>query len=104
MAGYVILAPGQDARAAELGPSDVLADGSVEELYRAAGFETVVEYDTTRDFANTCERFLRSGEALLADLQAPSLRPHLEEELERKGRMYRGVSEGLLGRSLVVAS
>ncbi len=51
MAGYSIHSPNRDPRAPDFGPSEVLCDSTAEDLYRAAGFHTVVEYDTSRDFA-----------------------------------------------------
>lgn len=102
--GYSIYARVDDPRAAELGPSEVLAGAPLEDLYRAAGFRGVIEHDVTPEFGATCEAFVQAGSALRGEAKDGEPGRALEEELERKTLMLQGVSEGLLGRSLVVAS
>lgn len=107
VAGYVIHTPpglGQDdaRRAAELGPSEVVAPVSPAEQATAHGFEVLVDRDVTADFQDTCEAILEAWDDLAAEL-AKELGPAVvEEERLKKLHMIEGIRSGLLARSLLV--
>ena len=91
------------ALAAELGPTSVRAEASLEELVRLAGLEVVDVVDLTNEFAETIrvmtER-LRADEALLRREEGAE---GYEDEVGKKQRMMDGLERGLLRRTLVVA-
>lgn len=99
LAGYSIWAPDGEARAVELGPSEVLADTTPVDLHRRAGFAEVTEYDVTAEFRVTCEALLAAGRSLSATTTEERLLPALAEEVDRKESDLQGIVEGLLRRS-----
>ncbi len=109
IAGYVIYAPpglseAQRIRASELGPSEVLAESPIGNLHREAGFRVIVDEEVTEDFQTTCEAILRARRDLEEELRGAEGDDVFEEELEKKALTLQGISEGLLRRSLLVAS
>ncbi|MFQ5679226.1 MAG: hypothetical protein ACE5HP_07175 [Gemmatimonadota bacterium] len=108
VAGYVIhapagLDPAAERRASELGPTEVTAAGSPEELASRAGFGAVATLDLTDSFRNTCEALLRARNEREEQLRAEEGDELFEEEREKKEAMLRGIEEGLLRRSLLTA-
>lgn len=109
MAGYVIhtpsgLSPSDELRASELGPSEVNAEASPEELTRSAGFSLIAQDDVTAAFSATCEAIRRAREQSEAALRAAEGDEAYEEEQATKESMLQGISEDLLRRSLIVAT
>ena len=98
------LSQAEERRAAELGPSDVTAPDSPEALARQAGLSVVVLQDVTEEFRKTCEALLRAREALEAELRAEEGDDAYEEERSKKSAMLTGIDEGVLCRSLIVAT
>ena len=108
-AGYIIHTPSGlteagERRAAELGPSDVAAPLSPDALARQAGLSVVALQDVTEDFRVTCEALLRARDALAADLRAEEGDDLYEQERTAKAAMLTGIDEGVLCRSLIVAT
>ena len=109
MAGYVIhtasgLGPAGEQRATELGPSDVTASESPEGLARQAALTVLACEDVTESFRLTCDALLRARERLADQLRAEEGDDFYEEEHRKKKSMLLGIDEGLLRRSLIVAS
>ena len=109
IAGYVIHIPvgvtaAQERRAAALGPSDVPAPASPEALTRAAGLTIVVIQDVTDAFRVTCAALAAARRDLEDELRADEGDDFYEEERRKKNAMLKGIDEGILRRSLVVAS
>lgn len=108
LAGYTIhVAPGlrsdEAKRAAKCGPSEVNADAPYDELLQAAGFRLVLSENVTPEFETTCRAILGARRELESELRRADGDSAFEEEQEKKGRLLRGISEGLLMRSLHVA-
>jgi hypothetical protein len=108
MAGYVIHTPSDldaadEPRASELGPSDVLGFGRLEDVHRTTGFSLAVHEDVTDVFRVTCEAIVEACEQLEAELRTEVGDEVYEENQGKKRRMLTGISEGVLVRSLVVA-
>lgn len=109
IAGYTICVPGgltgaQRRRASELGPGEVLAEAPLRDLFGQAGFRVTLEEDVTEDFRVTCEAIVRARRELEAELRGEEGDAVFEDELEKKMSTLQGASEGLLQRSLLVAS
>ena len=109
IAGYVIHIPAgvteaQERRAAELGPSDVTAPASPEALTLAAGLTIVVTEDVTDAFRVTCAALAAARRDLEDELRADEGDDFYEEERRKKNAMLKGIDEGILRRSLVVAN
>ncbi len=108
MAGYLIhtpsgLSPSAELRASELGPAEVTAAASPDELARSVGFSVIVQDDVTAAFSDTCGAILRAREQFEAALRAAESDAAYDEEQTKKRNMLEGISEGLLQRSLIVA-
>jgi len=73
-------------------------------LLREAGFQVIVDEDVTEDFRATCKAILQARRALEGELCALEGGVAFEDELLKKTLTLQGVSEGLLRRSLLVAS
>ena len=109
IAGYVIHTPAgltsaQERRAAELGPSDVAAPAPPEALTQSAGLTVVVIEDVTDAFRATCAALRAARRDLEDELRADEGDDFYEEERRKKDAMLRGIDEGVLCRSLVVAN
>ncbi len=109
IAGYAIHAPPglsepQRRRASKLGPGEVLAESPIGNLLREAGFRVIVDEDVTDDFQATCVAILQARRELEEELRGAEGDVVFEEELEKKSLLLQGISEGLLRRSLSVAS
>ena len=108
IAGYVIHTPAgltaaQERRATQLGPPDVTAPASPDVLSRSAGLTDVVAVDVTEAFRETCAALGAAREELEEELRAEEGDEFYEEERRKKDAMLRGIDEGWLCRSLVVA-
>ena len=91
------------ARAAELGPAEVLASGPARHLLRQAGFVIEHEENVTTAFATVCDSVLRAREGAESELREAEGDLEYETEQDKKARMLHGIGEGLLVRTLVVA-
>ena len=98
------LTPAGERRAVELGPSDVAAPLSLDALARQAGLSVVVLPDVTGDFRATCEALLRARDALAAVLRAEEGDDLHVQVRTAKAAMLTGIDEGVLCRSLIVAT
>lgn len=74
------------------------------DLFGQAGFRVTLEEDVTEDFRVTCEAIVRARRELEAELRGEEGDAVFEDELEKKMSTLQGASEGLLQRSLLVAS
>jgi hypothetical protein len=73
-------------------------------MARSVGF-TVTDYlDVTDIFRVTCEAILQAREQLQEKLRAEEGYEGYEEEQRKKHSMLSGIREGLLRRSLIVAT
>ena len=108
MAGYVIHTPPElsaaaGARAAELGPSNIVAPESYATLLDRVGFSCVSEEDVTTTFAQTAAALLEAREALVDVLRAEEGEEIYQEEYSKLRDMGLGIDEGLVRRALIVA-
>ena len=108
IAGYVIHTPdglsrGDKRRASELGPSDVVAAAPLEDLARSAGLSVMLQEDVTAGFRATCEAMTRARTELEDALRVEEGHEVYEEEQQKKRSILKGIDEGLLLRSLIVA-
>ena len=109
IAGYVIHVPSgmteaQERRATELGPSEVVAPSSFEALTQAAGLTLLLTEDVTEAFRSTCAALATARKDLENELRAAEGDDFYDEERRKKNAMLQGIDEGILRRSLVVAS
>ena len=109
LAGYVIhtptdLTPDARQRAAELGPSEVLADAPPDELARAAGLSVIAYEDVTEEFDAMCDALTSARSRLEPQLRTTEGNDVYEEERVKKDAMLEGVRKGLLRRCLLVAT
>lgn len=107
IAGYIIhtpsgLTPSEQRKATELGPSEVVAPASPEELTCAAGLSMIARKDVTSAFLATCEAILLARERHAAALRAAEGDEAYEEEQAKKESMREGIHAGLLRRSLII--
>lgn len=108
MVGYVIHTPpdlsaAAGARAAELGPSNIVAPQSYATLLDWVGFSRVSEEDVTTTFAQTAAALLEAREALVDVLRAEEGEEIYQEEYSKLRDMVLGIDEGLVLRALIVA-
>ena len=109
IAGYVIHVPSgmteaQERRATELGPSEVVAPSSFEALTQTAGLTLLLTEDVTEAFRSTCAALGAARRSLENELRIDEGDDFYEEERRKKDAMLQGIDEGILRRSLVVAS
>ncbi len=109
IAGYVIhppagLTPAQERRAAELGPSDVTAPAPPAALTESAGLTIVVTEDVTDAFRATCAALRAARRDLEEELRGDEGDDFYEEALRTKDAMLCGIDEGVLCRSLIMAT
>lgn len=98
------LSAAQRRRAAEAGPPDVLVRTSYESLLRSAGFSEVTVDDLTAEYRDTLSRWATAHEAN-ADGVAAAMGPaDAAERLANRYRTMAAVDDGLLRRSLYVAT
>lgn len=109
IAGYVIHTPpglseARSRRATECGPGQVVAEVPPGDLLRRAGFLVIADDDVTEDFRETCTAIHEARHELEDDLRAVEGDVGFEDENSKKRLMLEGISEGLLRRSLLVAT
>ena len=109
IAGYVIHVPSgmteaQERRATELGPSEVVAPSSFEALTQAAGLTLLLTEVVTEAFRSTCAALAAARRSRENELRIDEGDDFYEEERRKKDAMLQGIDEGILRRSLVVAS
>ena len=102
------LAPGltsaDRSRARGAGPRAVDTRGSHSSMLQRAGFEVAVERDVTPDFLDTARAWLRESEALTDELAALEPAGGFDERQEDRRRMIVAIEDGLLVRTLFVAT
>lgn len=98
------LSKGDHRRAVRLGPRAVSADRTHTALLEAAGFIEVEETDVTPDFLRTARRWHRFSRRLEAPLRASLGDQLFDERQNDRKALIAGVEEGLLSRSLFVAT
>jgi hypothetical protein len=98
------LSKGEHRRAVRLGPRAVSADRTQTALLKAAGFIDVEETDVTHDFLQTVSRWLRFSRRLEAPLRVALGDQLFDEQQGDRTAMIAAVEEGLLSRSLFVAT
>lgn len=89
-------------RAAELGPTQVAASGSLERMVRRSGFEIEHVEDLTSDLVATCRAMVEAFHASGDELRAAMGR-EFDEQCGKRTSMVEGVEAGLIRRTLVVA-
>lgn len=92
------------ARARNAGPRAVDSRGSHPSMLRRAGFDLVIERDVTVPFLDTAKAWLRESEALTNELAALEPEGGFDERQEDRRRMIAAIEEGLLVRTLFVAT
>ncbi len=108
VAGYLIhttpgLSDADETLADELGPSVVSGASDPGALIAEAGLSLTLCEDVTPDFRETCEALSAAREVHEADLRAEEGDEFYEEERQKKRDIRRGIDDGLLIRSLIVA-
>ena len=108
LAGYLIhttpdLSDAEEDLACELGPSSVSGASKPGSLLAEAGFELAVWEDLTEDFRATCRALGEARDALEAELREAEGAAVYEEERRKERDMRKGMDDGLLVRSLLVA-
>ena len=102
------LAPGLSAahraRARASGPRAVDSRGEHGSMLRNAGFDVIVERDVTAAFLDTARAWLRESEAMADDLTGLEAAGGFDERQEDRRTMIAAIEDGLLRRSLFVAS
>lgn len=93
----------EEISAVELGPSRVLAEGSLVDLLARADFKVRRCDDVTADFRAAVEAMCSTLATREADLRAAEGDAAYEEESGKKARMLEGIDAGLLRRTLVIA-
>ena len=73
-------------------------------MLRRAGFDVVVERDVTATFLDTARAWLRESDALADDLSGLEPAGGFDERQEDRRTMIAAIEDGLLRRSLFVAS
>jgi hypothetical protein len=87
-----------------LGPRAVGSSRGQAELLAAAGFDEVDEVDVTGDFLETARRWLRHSSELEPQLRASLGDEMFEQQLADRTDIVTAIEEGLLKRSLLVAT
>lgn len=108
VAGYLIhttpgLSDADETRADELGPSLVSGASDPRVLIAEAGLSLTLCEDVTTDFRETSEALGAARGLHEADLRAEEGDEVYEEERQKQRDMRRGIDDGLLMRSLIVA-
>lgn len=109
MAFYTIyvepgLTPAERRRARRAGPRAVDCRRDHDSLLRSAGFEDVIEQDVTTAFLTTARDWLRETDEHEAELAPLESDDAFAERQQERRTMITAIEDGLLGRSLFVAS
>jgi hypothetical protein len=91
-------------RAVRLGPRAVRSNRGQPELVAAAGFVQVEEVDFTEQFLETARRWLRFSLELEPALRASLGDDAFDEQFAARTDMVAAIEQGLLKRSLLVAT
>jgi hypothetical protein len=91
-------------RAVLAGPRAVASDRDQASLLRAAGFVDVEERDVTAEFLITAEGWLRFSQELEKELRALQGAKAFDDQQSDRKTILAAVGEGLLSRSLLVAT
>ena len=92
-------------RARQAGPSAVSSRGiSQVELLTRAGFRSVIEIDLTKEFAKTARAWFEGREARASELRDTFGDSWFEDRQADSRAMIPAIEEGLLRRSLFVAT
>lgn len=97
------LPPTRHRRAVRDGPRAVASARPQAELLRRAGFDDVAETDVTDEYLRTSEALMTETERHLDQLRAPDPAT-FDSRLGDQRRTLNAIREGLLRRSLLVAS
>ncbi len=97
------LSAAEEEEAAEFGPAEVRSERPLDRLVLEAAFEPSSVLDLTEAFAETCRSLWDAREAAEADLRMEEGDEEYELEQGKKELMLRGITDGLLRRTLVVA-
>lgn len=108
LAGYLIhttpgLSEAEEDLACELGPSSVSGASSPDALFTKAGLQPVTSEDLTEDFRETCRALGSARDAREVELRRVEGDEAYDEERQKERDMRRGMDDGLLVRSLLVA-
>lgn len=98
------LSPADRARARADGPRAVDTRGTHSLMLHRAGFDLDVERDLTAAFLETARAWLRESESLTAELAALEPAGGFDERQEDRRRMIAAIEDGLLIRTLFVAT
>ena len=93
----------EEELACELGPSSVSGAARPAALFTDAGLEPVTSEDLTEDFRETCLALGSARDALVVELREAEGDESYDEERRKERDMRRGMDDGLLVRSLLVA-
>ena len=97
------LSTADEEEAAELGPAEVRSEPPLDQLVLKAAFEPLSVLDVTAAFAEMCRSIKDARKAAEADLRAEEGDEAYELEQDKKERMLRGIADGLLRRTFVMA-
>lgn len=92
------------ARARASGPRAVHSRGEHASMLRRARLDLDVERDVTAAFLDTARAWLRESDALADELRGLEPPGGFDERQEDRRRMIAAIEDGLLRRSLFVAS
>ena len=91
-------------RAVRLGPRAVASTRAQPELLARAGFADIDDVDVTGEFLETAHRWLRFAAELEPALRATLGDEVVDQQVADRTDIVRGIEEGLLRRSLLVAA
>ena len=98
------LAPAARRRARLEGPRAVDSRSDHGSLLRSAGFDVDIDRDVTGAFLDTARAWLREATACADDLERLQPAGGFDEQQDDRGRMIGAIEDGVLRRSLFVAS
>jgi hypothetical protein len=98
------LSPADRARARTDGPRAVDTRGTHSSMLRRAGFDLDGERDVTAEFLDTARAWLRESDALTDELATLEPAGGFDERQEDRRRMIAAIEDGLLVRTLFVAT
>ncbi|MBW3565541.1 MAG: hypothetical protein KY459_12515 [Acidobacteria bacterium] len=106
--GYTIHTPPglseeEEALACEYGPSQVNGSSRPDELFESAGFTVLEMADVTDSLAEACRSLAEGRAGIEAILREEEGDQRYEEDQQKKWGMVKGVEEGLLRRTLIIA-
>jgi hypothetical protein len=96
--------PAHRARARASGPRAVGSRGAHDAMLRRADFDVDVERDVTSEFLATARAWLRESEALADELASLQPAGEFEERQQDRRQMIAAIEDGLLRRTMFVAT